>query len=78
MSWTELIAEDESGNTAVFVKTHAPGDFFGVGSTTVLYIFADDSNNMASCTFTVEVNQYVQGGCLSRLKNFKRTCGYYE
>ena len=54
--WKEPSAKDTSDNVTLLVKTHRPGQRFGIGSNFVTYIFADPSNNMASCTFTVEVS----------------------
>ena len=56
VSWTEPTAVDESGNVTLVVKTHSAGQMFRVGSTTVMYMFADSSNNIASCTFVVTIN----------------------
>ena len=53
VSWLEPSAYDESGNVTLLVKTNSPGDRFGIGTTTVTYLFADPSNNMASCDFKI-------------------------
>ena len=55
VSWIEPTAVDESGNVTLLVKTHSSGQIFKVGSTTVMYLFADSSNNIASCSFDVTV-----------------------
>ena len=57
VSWIEPSASDESGNVTLIVKTHSSGQMFKVGSTTVMYMFADSSNNIASCTFGVTVSR---------------------
>ncbi|XP_072045211.1 hyalin-like isoform X2 [Amphiura filiformis] len=56
VSWKEPSAMDASGNATLLVKTHQSGEKFGIGANTVMYIFADNSNNMAFCTFSIEVN----------------------
>ena len=55
VSWIEPTAADKSSNVTLLVKTHSPGQMFRVGSATVMYMFADSSNNIASCTFVVTV-----------------------
>ena len=57
VSWIEPTAADKSSNVTLLVKTHSPGQMFRVGSTTVLYMFTDSSNNIASCTFDVVVSR---------------------
>ena len=58
VNWLEPSAFDESGNVTLLVKTNSPGDRFGIGTSTVTYLFADPSNNIASCYFKI----VVQGG----------------
>ncbi|XP_071824314.1 uncharacterized protein [Apostichopus japonicus] len=53
--WTEPTATDESGAVSLQQRSHAPGSFFSVGSTTVTYIFVDASGNTADCIFTITV-----------------------
>ena len=53
VTWLEPSVTDESGNVTLLVKSHAPGDIFGSGNTTVTYLYADPSNNLATCTFQV-------------------------
>ena len=55
VSWIEPTAADEYGNVTLLVKTHSSGQMFKVGSTSVMYMFADSSNNIASCSFDVTV-----------------------
>jgi len=38
------------------MSSHASGDFFPVGLTTVTYTAIDDAGNIAQCVFTVVVN----------------------
>ena len=37
--------------------THVPGQTFPIGVTYVTYTYADDSYNVASCNFSVEIEQ---------------------
>lgn len=53
--WVEPSATDISGEVSLITRTNAPGDSFMVGMTTVLYIFADSSNNDVTCSFVVTV-----------------------
>ncbi|HZV44372.1 MAG TPA: CARDB domain-containing protein, partial [Saprospiraceae bacterium] len=55
VSWTEPAATDncEMQSTSA---THAPGDFFNVGSTEVSYTALDIHGNSSTCSFTVEVS----------------------
>ncbi|XP_072172386.1 uncharacterized protein [Diadema setosum] len=56
VAFTEPTATDISGQTTLVSRTAAPGDFFPVGSTTVTYVFADNSGNTADpCSFTITV-----------------------
>ena len=55
MNWREPITEDNSGNVMILLQTHSSGSFFAVGTTIVSYIFRDDDNNMAKCSFSVRV-----------------------
>ncbi|XP_072046539.1 hyalin-like [Amphiura filiformis] len=56
VQWKDPSATDASGNVTLLVKTHQPGEKFGIGTSNVMYIFADPSNNMAYCTFSVRVD----------------------
>ncbi|KAJ8041487.1 Hyalin [Holothuria leucospilota] len=55
--WEEPTASDNSGFT-VRTRSHAPGDVFTPGTTSVSYWFSDTTGNSASCNFiiTVQVN----------------------
>ncbi len=57
VNWTEPTATDFCSNPADIVRTrtHAPGSFFGFGSTLVTYTFTDEANNTAVCEFVVTV-----------------------
>ena len=46
---------DLSNTTHLLLRTHKPGSEFYPGNTAVTYIYADASNNIARCTFTVDV-----------------------
>ncbi|XP_072046397.1 hyalin-like [Amphiura filiformis] len=56
VSWREPSADDESGNVTLLYKTHKPGGTFAIGSTRITYLFTDNSNNLASCSFEVSAN----------------------
>lgn len=58
VTWTEPTATDNCtpSGSLVWTKSHTPGSFFPVGTTTVTYTAKDASNNSsAACTFTVTV-----------------------
>jgi hypothetical protein len=52
VTWTEPVASDNCPGFNVS-QTHAPGDFFPVGCTTVTYTVTDASGNIATCEFEV-------------------------
>lgn len=54
ISWTAPQAIDSC--TVTLASTHAPGDFFPVGTTTVVYTAVDNSGNSSQCSFDVIVN----------------------
>ena len=56
VTWTEPSVTDVSGNVTLLAKTHSSGQLFGGGITTVTYLYADPSNNIASCTFQITGN----------------------
>ena len=60
VSWSEPTATDNSGIVSLQSRSHAPGQFFVVGSTPVTYVFVDGSGNTAECTFSVAV---IEGKC---------------
>ncbi|XP_072046224.1 uncharacterized protein [Amphiura filiformis] len=51
--WKDPVAMDNSEDVTVFVQTHTPGATFTQGTTLVTYIFTDDSDNLATCSFYV-------------------------
>ena len=55
VSWTPPTVTDNCGAVTV-TSTHAPGDTFNVGSTTVTYTATDAAGNVSTCTFIVTVN----------------------
>ncbi|XP_072014231.1 uncharacterized protein [Amphiura filiformis] len=54
VTWVEPTATDETSTVNVFL-TNRPGDSFTVGTTRVNYIFRDDANNQAICTFDIVI-----------------------
>jgi hypothetical protein len=59
VSWAEPTATDVCcGSVAWTARSHAPGDTFPQGTTTVTYTFEDDCSNVATCEFTVTVLAY--------------------
>ena len=56
-SWTEPTATDACGTGPItfFSRSHAPGDVFSKGTTTVNYLFKDAAGNESPCSFTVTV-----------------------
>jgi len=71
VSWTEPTASDNCPGPITWEKSHTPGFFFPVGTTTVTYRAVDASNNKsATCTFTVSINDTqkpVISGCPSNI-----------
>ena len=54
VTWTAPTASDNC--SADLTGSHAPGDMFDVGVTTVSYTAADAAGNAATCTFDITVN----------------------
>ena len=54
MYWKPPSATDLSRNVTVIQNQH-PGDIFGIGQTTVGYVFSDPAGNIAVCSFSVHV-----------------------
>ena len=54
VSWTPPTVSDNCLG-AVLTSSHAPGSFFGLGTTTVTYTATDASNNVRTGSFTVTV-----------------------
>ena len=57
VSWTEPTAMDDSGHVTLKSRSHDSGSFFPIGTTTVTYVFTDDSENEASMSFRVVVKE---------------------
>ena len=66
--WVEPSATDNSGSAILTSRTHAPGQFFTVGLTTITYVFADPTGNEAVCSFDVTV---IEGIYKYKCMNFK-------
>ncbi len=58
VNWTEPTATDNcDGDLAGYLsRSHAPGDFFPVGTTTVSYVFEDATGNQETCSFDVIIS----------------------
>ncbi len=57
VTWTAPIATDDSNQEPSRFVSHEPGYAFTIGmTTTVTYIFMDESGNRAECTFNVVVS----------------------
>ena len=54
VTWAAPTVNDNCG--ATFISSHASGDFFPVGLTTVTYTAIDDAGNIAQCVLIVVVN----------------------
>ena len=52
--WNPPVAGDNCG-AQVMSQTHTPGDFFGIGTTTVTYVIQDAAGNMTECSFDITV-----------------------
>jgi len=52
--WNPPVADDNCG-AQVMSQTHTPGDFFGIGTTTVTYVIQDAAGNMTECSFDITV-----------------------
>ncbi|XP_072051695.1 uncharacterized protein [Amphiura filiformis] len=57
VSWPEPTATDNSGIATLASRSHTPGQFFPIGTTTVTYRFVDPTNNAATFSFDVTVNE---------------------
>ena len=53
VSWKEPTVTDDSSVTTV--RSHSPGSQFRVGITHVAYIYTDEFQNIAACSFSVIV-----------------------
>ncbi len=55
VNYVEPTATDNSGIVNLASRSHIPGNFFIVGTTTVTYRFVDGAGNSATCSFDVTV-----------------------
>ncbi|XP_070543820.1 uncharacterized protein [Ptychodera flava] len=55
VTWFPPLATDNSGPLSSITSTARPRQFFQIGKTEVVYVFADLFSNTASCTFYVTV-----------------------
>ncbi|XP_072042252.1 hyalin-like [Amphiura filiformis] len=53
--WKTPEAFDLSGDELAIIASYNPGDEFSVGTTKVVYKFADSAQNSAACSFTVTI-----------------------
>ncbi len=66
VTWTEPTATDDSGAEPTVIRTHQPGQQFGIGTTEVIYVFMDAAGNEAMCTFSIIGNRvYLDSCCTS-------------
>lgn len=56
VTWIEPVADDFMSGLFSFSRSHAPGESFPVGVTTVTYTATDVAGNISSCSFDVTVN----------------------
>ncbi|XP_072045208.1 hyalin-like [Amphiura filiformis] len=57
VSWMPPSAADLSRNVSLLSQSHHPGDAFTTGTTEVVYVFKDGSNNEARCAFQVNLRE---------------------
>lgn len=55
VSWTPPTAGDNCDNNVTITESHASGDTFPLGTTTVTYTATDAAGNATTCTFNVTV-----------------------
>lgn len=53
--WVPPTATDISEVASLVAQSHSPGDEFPIESTTVTYLFGDESGNTALCVFVITV-----------------------
>ncbi|PIK47309.1 hypothetical protein BSL78_15809 [Apostichopus japonicus] len=56
VTWTEPTATDISGFAMLSDRSNAPNDVFFLGNNEVTYVFVDNSNNMAECSFVITIS----------------------
>ncbi|HYC86744.1 MAG TPA: HYR domain-containing protein [Chryseosolibacter sp.] len=57
VTWTPPSASDNCDQPVAISGTHAPGDEFPVGITTVTYTATDSAGNVSQCSFTITVEE---------------------
>ena len=66
--WLVPSAIDLSDSTLAVDATYKPGDYFAVGSTTMIsYVFVDSYLNEATCNFLVSVTEGMLTTCSVRI-----------
>ncbi|XP_072028450.1 hyalin-like [Amphiura filiformis] len=53
--WAEPSATNPSGEMLSLERSHQPGDYFGIGETTITYTFTGDRGLQAVCEFNINV-----------------------
>ena len=56
LSWRQPTGSDNVDQSVLLVSTYNSGDSFASGQTQVTYTARDDAGNLATCTFTIDVN----------------------
>ena len=59
VTWIEPIAVDDSGVAPRVIQSHFSGDEFSLGTTEVTYSFVDDSQNVATCSFSITIGKWI-------------------
>jgi gliding motility-associated-like protein len=60
VSWSSPLATDGCGNTSLTLTSNIPnGSIFTVGASTIIYTVTDNTNNAATCSFTVTVRDTI-------------------
>ena len=67
VTWNQPNVTDNSGEMLTPTLSETSGSQFGIGPTTVLVNATDSNNNMANCSFTIEVQGNKQT-CIPVLK----------
>lgn len=55
VTWVEPQVSDNSGIVNLISQTHTSGSFFVVGDTSVIYTYADPTDNRVICSFVISV-----------------------
>lgn len=54
-TWTEPTTSDVTGRTHRIYRSYRPSSMLPVGENDVIYVFSDENDNRATCTFKVTV-----------------------